>query len=220
MQFSSPSRRWHWLAASSLLFALITGSGCTDPIGTRSRFETIPSTDEAIHDAIMVALRQTLTVNGSCKSPYFINCSDSIPDSPFQVDLTPVALTLTRAPQTDGSFSHAGTLRVRTRRDIGVTLGGAACRLSLLSDSTDPHIVAGGTALRVEPTEAKPYTWIYLFTEMMTGLEPGMVHITGGAGCDQPFDPHLLSVLIGELIPKQLAICKPEGEQYSLCPAS
>lgn len=199
--------------------AIGQGSGCADPTGSPTRFESIPATESTFHDAIMAALPQTVSVKGSCKAPYFINCPDSISDPPVLVDVTPAALSLTAAPQTTGSYSQVVTLRVRTRREVAFTLGGAACHLSLVDDATDPHIIAGGTALLVEPTDARPYSWIYLFTEMMTGLEPAMVHITGGAGCDGAFDPHLLSVLVGELLVKQLAICKPEGGSYRLCPA-
>ncbi|MFN8652603.1 MAG: hypothetical protein U0133_11905 [Gemmatimonadales bacterium] len=217
---AAPGRR-SALALPVLLGLLLGVAGCGDSTAPDSRFTDIPVTAPAFDRALRTVLVQTLTVQGVCKSPYFINCPDSVLDPPVLVDLSPSLLTLTPTPQASGSFSHVVTLRVRTRRDVAFTMGTAACRLSLEPDSVEAHLVAGGTARRMDPTDSRPYAWIYLFTEMMTGLQPGMVRITGDPGCDAgSFDPHLLSVLIGEMIPKQVAICLPESGAYRVCPDS
>lgn len=92
--------------------------------------------------------------------------------------------------------------------------------MSLAAQGAPPsRFLVAGNAKPVTPSEPRPYPWADVMQEMMGGIEPGGVTIAGPAGCDPAsFDPHGMSVLIGELLPRLQAICKPAGEDFQPCP--
>lgn len=195
-------------------------AGSTD--SSQGRFEPIPATETTIRGVVGTILQQTLMVDGRCSTPHFINCPDGSLASPVAVDLVPASLSLTPLPGMPSGYTYVAEVEVAARREVQVRIGEASCLLSLGANPASPsRIVVAGNAVRMEPTDGRPYQWVDMTSEMMAGLELETLLITGGAGCDPAgFNPQSLSILIGELLPRKLEICKPEGAPYQLCAAA
>lgn len=204
----------------AVFIAALLAAGCGNPTDPAPGFETIGRSEAGIHAVVEATLIQTLTVKGRCSAPHYVNCPDTTRlDEPFTVSLVPENISYAAQPSVPGAYTYVSALGITTSRDIAVRIGNAECLLSLSAAGPTPSLfLVAGNAKPVPPSETRPYPWVDVMQEMMGGIESG-ISVRGPAGCDPAgFDAHLMSVLIGELLPRLQAICKPVGEPYSPCP--
>lgn len=204
-----------------LLLAALLVSGCGDSTDPSPTYEPIGTSEAGIHAVVEATLRQTLTVRGRCAGPHYINCPDSSTlAQPFTVDLVPDSISYAPLPNIPGGYTYVATLHITTSRPVMIRIGDAQCAMSLSAEGFPPaRFLVAGNAKPIRPSDARPYYWVDVMQEMMGGIEPAGVTISGLLDCDpNGFDPHGMSVLIGELLPRLQAICKPSSGDYQSCP--
>ncbi len=202
------------------LFAALLLIGCGDSTDPSPSYEPVGTSEAEIHAVVEATLSQTLTVKGRCAGPHYINCPDSLTlAEPFTVALAPDSVSYVPLPNIPGGYTYVARLRITASRPVAVSIGSSACAMSLSAGGVVPsRFLVAGNAKPIAPSDARPYPWADVMQEMMGGVEPAGVTISG-AGCDPAsFDPHGISVLIGELLPRLQAICKPAGQDFAPCP--